>query len=147
VSLNQLIPKPHTPFQWAPLTPFPVVAARVERLRSRLARLGNVELDFEGELRVAVEATLSRGDRRTADLLEAAAAARGRWRRVLPAWLKETGTDLHAPIDPQAPLPWDHVATGLVKPYLAREAHRATLGKESRECPPDLVGCHKCGVC
>jgi len=147
VSLNQLIPKPHTPFQWEPLTPFLLVAARVARLRARLARLGNVELDCEGELRVAVEATLSRGDRRVADLLEAAAAARGRWRRVLPAWLAATGTDLHAPIDPHAPLPWDLVETGLVKPYLAREAHRATLGKESRACPPNLVGCHKCGVC
>jgi len=147
VSLNQLIPKPHTPFQWAPLEPFDRVARKVATLRSRLAALGNVELDCEGELRVAVEAALSRGDRRAADLLEAAAAARGRWRRVLPAWLAESGTDLHAPIDPQAPLPWDHVDTGLITPYLAREAHRATLGKESRACPPDLVGCHKCGIC
>jgi len=123
------------------------VAAKVARLRARLARIGNVVLDCEGELRVAVEATLSRGDRRAADLLEQAAATHGRWRRVLPAWLAATGTDLHRPLEPAAPLPWDHVETGLIKPYLAREAHRATLGKESRACPPDLLGCHKCGVC
>ncbi len=147
VSLNQLIPKPHTPFQWAPLEPFGSVAAKVTRLRDRFARLGNVELDRDAELKVAVEAALSRGDRRAADLLEQAAAARGRWRRVLPAWLEATQTDLHAPIEVEAQLPWDHVDSGVIAPYLAREAHRATLGKESRVCPPDLVGCHKCGVC
>ncbi len=147
VSLNQLIPKPHTPFQWAPLEPFARVEARVATLRDRLARLGNVGLDHEASLKVAVEAILSRGDRRAADLLELAAEARGRWRRVLPAWLEATGTDLHAPLDPQGPLPWDHVDSGIITPYLAREARRATLGKESRVCPPDLIGCHKCGVC
>ncbi len=147
VSLNQLIPKPHTPFQWAPLEEFASVAAKVALLRERLARLGNVVLDCEGELKVAVEALLSRGDRRAADLLERAAAARGRWRRVLPAWLEATNTDIHAPIERGAPLPWGHVDSGVITPYLAREAHRAALGKESRVCPPDLVGGHKCGVC
>jgi len=147
VSLNQLIPKPHTPFQWAPLEPFAQVAAKVATLRGRLARLGNVELDCEGETTVAVEAILARGDRRAADLLEAAAAAGGRWRKVLPAWLAATGIDLHAPLEVGAPLPWDHVEAGVVSPYLAREAHRASLGKASSPCPPGLVGCHKCGVC
>lgn len=147
VSLNQLIPKPHTPFQWAPLEPFASVAAKVARLRDRFARLGNIELDRDTELKVAVEAVLSRGDRRSADLLEQAAAARGRWRRVLEPWLRATGTDLHAPIDLEAALPWDHVDSGVIAPYLAREARRATLGKGSRPCPPNLLGCHKCGVC
>ncbi|RMF80698.1 MAG: radical SAM protein, partial [Nitrospirae bacterium] len=147
VSLNQLVPKPHTPFQWEGLAPFETVAARIAALRARLEPLGNVRLDTDPPLTVAVEAALSRGDRRAADLLLAAARDRGRWRRALPAWLAATGTDLHAPLDPKAPLPWSHVATGLITPYLAREAHRARLAKVSRPCPPDLVGCHKCGIC
>jgi len=147
VSLNQFIPKPHTPFQWAPLEPFPAVAAKVAYLKDGLEALGNVRLKAEPPQQTLIEAALSRADRRGADLLEQVAAAGGRWRKVLPIWLKETATDLHQPIPRDAPLPWAYLDTGLVLPYLRREETRGVHAKTNRPCPPDLIGCHKCGVC
>jgi radical SAM superfamily enzyme YgiQ (UPF0313 family) len=147
VSLNQFIPKPHTPFQWTPLEPIASVAAKVASLRSAFAALGNVRLNAEGPQQTLVEAILSRADRRAADLLEGVAAASGRWRKILPGWLAETSTDPHRAIPHDAPLPWDHIATGLTTTYLCSEETRGMKGKNNRPCPPDLVGCHKCGVC
>ncbi|MGD2064139.1 MAG: radical SAM protein, partial [Nitrospirota bacterium] len=147
VSLNQFIPKPHTPFQWTSLEGLASVAAKVTALSTAFATLGNVRLNAEAPQQTVVEATLSRADRRAADLLERVAAAAGRWRRVLPGWLEETGTDLHRPIAHDAPLPWGHITTGLTGAYLRREEARGMKGKNNRPCPPDLVGCHKCGVC
>lgn len=147
VSLNQFIPKPHTPFQRAPLEPFPAVAAKVAYLKDALEALGNVRLKAEPPQQTLIEAALSRADRRGADLLERVAAAGGRWRKVLPAWLKETAADLHRSIPHDAPLPWDYLDTGLIAPYLRREEMRGAKAKTNRPCPPDLLGCHKCGVC
>jgi len=147
VSLNQFIPKPHTPFQWTPLEGLASVAAKVARLHEAFAALGNVRLNAEAPQQTLVEAALSRADRRAADLLEGVAAAGGRWRKVLPGWLATTGTDLHRPIPHDAPLPWGHITTGLMPAYLRREEARGMKGKTNRPCPPDLVGCHKCGVC
>ena len=147
VSLNQFIPKPHTPFQWTPLEPLASVTEKVASLRAAFAALGNVRLNAAAPQQTLVEAALSRADRRAADLLEVVAAAGGRWRKVLPAWLAETHTDLHRAIPHDAPLPWGHITTGLTPPYLRREEERGMKGKTNRPCPPDLVGCHKCGVC
>ena len=143
LSLSSFVPKPFTPFQWAPFM-------EVAELKKRLKLVAR---EFHGvkEMRVHtdlpkwayVQALLARGDRRVADIL-AAAHQRG-WTRAL----KEN------PVNPDfftlrarradELFPWDFIDHGLKKAYLWEEYQRALEGKETPPCRPEV--CTRCGVC
>jgi len=126
LSINPLIPKPHTPFQWEKM-------ASVQYVRNSLNLLRRL---FKGDRRFVIEgmdprhaqiqAFLSRGDRRIGKTVELAAVyggSLGAWRRAI----KETGITLDSYLRERnfdEPLPWDNINVGLNKGYLIREAER-----------------------
>ncbi|MBI2899949.1 MAG: TIGR03960 family B12-binding radical SAM protein [Planctomycetes bacterium] len=63
VTISPMVPKPHTPFQFAAQRPFEYVE-EVERRLSRLARGSRVHLKMHDPRTAYVEAVLARGDRR-----------------------------------------------------------------------------------
>ena len=119
-SVSWLVPKPHTPLQWAPQAPMDYFWHVRERLKSAAAR-SPVNFKFHTIERSVLEAAVARGDRRMGQVIEAAWRSGARydaWREhfnyglweaafrncaVDPAWF--TGgrevSDL---------LTWDHVA-------------------------------------
>ena len=111
-SVNPLVPKPGTTYQWLPMTPLAVVASRTKRLRSLMAGLDHVYLSIKSERHSYYQALLSLGDRRIAPVIDAAARNGGDWRRAV-----ET-----ADIDPDfwvfrdrsrdRALPWDIIDGG-----------------------------------
>ena len=153
VSTSNLVPKPHTPFQWARQD----TAAELEPKHYLLkdgCRSAGVEFSWNDPRDSFIEAVLSRGDRKVAlGVYEA-------WRRgaKFDAWSEHfkpeiwkeafaaAGVDgewfAHREWDTQEALPWDHVDCGVTKSYLRgqwRDVH-------SVKTVPD---CHhgSCNVC
>ena len=86
LSVSSFVPKPWTPFQWAPFDD--AAGARGE---ARHHQAGGAAARTSGwctrtRARPALQALLARGDRRVADFIELAAGLDGDWRRALREW-------------------------------------------------------------
>jgi hypothetical protein len=69
LSVNAFSPKPWTPFQWEPMETIPVLREKLSGLKKRLARLPRVTVDTESPREAYYQTLLSRGDRRTSQIL------------------------------------------------------------------------------
>jgi radical SAM family uncharacterized protein/radical SAM-linked protein len=153
--ISTFVPKPFTPFQWAAQIPFEEVGRKHALLESRFKRNSGIKFGRHAPESTFVEGLLARGDRRTADLIEAA------WRNGarldsssehlnMRAWLDaahETNFDTEAALGERAttePLPWDHVDVLIAKEWFLREWERALAGVETDNCRE--AGCTRCGV-
>lgn len=144
VNITPFVPKPHTPFQWAPAPAVEVVARRLERVQQGL-RGKRVQVRAESPEWSQVQAVLARGDERLAPALVALRRPTlAAWRQALrehelePAeWLRGQGYE--------NALPWDHIEHGVSRRFLQRMAERAKEGKVPAGCPG--AGCTACGVC
>ncbi|HPU01445.1 MAG: TIGR03960 family B12-binding radical SAM protein [Firmicutes bacterium] len=141
-SVATFVPKAHTPFQWEPQLPMPEVKRRQQLLQELFRPLRRIELSWHDAGNSFLEAVFARGDRRLAPLLERA------WQRgcrfdgwsehfSLQRWLDtfaEMGINpedyAYRRLDEEAPLPWDHLHSGISKELLLREYRRAR--QESR---------------
>ena len=86
LSISSFVPKPWTPFQWAPFAGAGALADKLETIKRGVRPLGTVRVLHENPREAALQALLARGDRRVADLVEAAARLGGDWRRALREW-------------------------------------------------------------
>src|SRR5262249_7268931 len=106
-SVNPLIPKPGTTYQWLPMEDPAVTDRKAKRLRSLVADLDNVYFTIKSERHSYYQALLSLGDRRVAPVIEAAERNGGNWR----AAVAETGVNADFYIfrdrSADATLPWD----------------------------------------
>src|SRR5260370_32733786 len=71
-SVNPLIPKPGTAYQWMPMAADAVVDRAIKRLRSLTADIDNVFFNIKSERHSYYQALLSLGDRRGAPALQEA---------------------------------------------------------------------------
>ncbi len=71
VGVSTLVPKPHTPFQWAPLADEATIRAQIGLLERQLRGPG-LEFSWNDPRETLLEAVLSRGDRRLADVIQRA---------------------------------------------------------------------------
>ena len=125
LSVSSFVPKPWTPFQWAPFDGAESLQAKLEIIKRGVRRFSNVRVLHENPREAALQALLARGDRRVGDFLELAAAHEGDWRRALREWEGDAAfyTTRRRPIDER--LPWDHFDVGVKKAGLLREWERA----------------------
>ncbi len=79
-SVNALVPKPGTAYQWAPMEAAQVTERKMRRLRQLVAGLDNVYFSIKSERHAFYQALLSLGDRRVAPVIEAAERNGGQWR-------------------------------------------------------------------
>ncbi len=75
LSFSTFVPKPHTPFQWAPRLSLEESKRRLSLIKSRLKTTRNIKLDFHSFEKGLIETILSRGDCRVGHLLEDAYAS------------------------------------------------------------------------
>ena len=145
-SLNGLVPKPNTPFQWEPICDEKELKRRLKYVSKKLARIPNVEVRVMSARIAHEQALLSSGDRRIAKVIEATARMNG----DLHAAIRETGigpafhtsrTRSHDEI-----LPWEIVDAGLGRPFMEREHERAHEARSTAPCP-SVNQCTRCGVC
>ncbi len=146
ISVNAFIPKPATPFQWAAMDAMPLLKKKLAIIIRGLKALPNVRVEANSFKEAAVQAFLSRGDRRASDLLIRAVHNQGNWGKTFRETRKSF---LSFTIYRQRPLdevlPWDHIDNGVQKKFLEKEYLRALAGKTSPPCP--MSGCRLCGAC
>ena len=126
VSLAPFVPKPHTPFQWAPMAPLAMLEQRVQRLRRAL--VGQARFEAESCRWSVVQAILARGGMELGEVVATAAAGGGTATAFFRA-LAKSGHDPDAYLAPdqdlRKPLPWDFVATAEARRPLWRQWQQA----------------------
>jgi radical SAM superfamily enzyme YgiQ (UPF0313 family) len=144
LSVNPFVPKPWTPFQWAPLEARTALEAK-RKLLERTLRPKGVDVEFFSPREAELQALLSRGDRRCADLLELAhRETGGDLRRALRRWPHDPEFFVHRAAGLDEALPWDVLDHGLEKAYLAREYRRGLEAKITPKCA--VSTCRACGL-
>src|SRR5579871_3714908 len=168
VSIGGFVPKPHTPFQWAPQCDHETLDARLKALGAamRADRGFGSSIGFryhDGKPSV-VEGLLSRGDRRVAKVIRAVWEDGGRfdgwsehfsyerWAGCAAKVLAEDGTDLDWYTTRERGygeiLPWDHLDAGLDRDWLWQDwlaAIDPSGAAEVEDCR--WTPCFECGVC
>src|SRR5437867_3100454 len=125
LSVSSFVPKPWTPFQWAPFDGADSLQVKLEIIKRGLRRFSHLRVLHENPREAALQALLARGDRRVGDFLELAAVHEGDWRRALREWDGDAAfyTTRRRALDER--LPWDHFDVGVKKAGLLREWERA----------------------
>jgi len=123
-SVNPLVPKPGTAYQWMPMEAAPVTERKMRRLRQLVAGLDNVYFNIKSERHSYYQALLSLGDRRVAPVIEAAERNGGQWR----AAAAEAGVDpdwyVFRDRREDRWLPWDVIDGGMKPAFLRTEFDR-----------------------
>ncbi len=125
-SVNPLIPKPGTAYQWLPMEDPAITDRKIKRLRSLMAGIDNVYFNIKSERHSYYQALLSLGDRRVAPAIEAAERNGQDWR----AAVEEAGVDANFFIfrdrskDPL--LPWDIIDGGMKESFFRSEFEKST---------------------
>lgn len=152
--VSTFVPKPHTPFQWTPCDTREQILAKQELLKRALRRPG-LKLSWNPPEDTLLEAWLSRGDRRLAEVVYQA------WKRgaKFDAWNEHFRYDLwmeafsatgldpafythrHRPIDEI--FPWEHISTTVRKKFLAEDYLWSQQGKTRIDC---RERCFACGI-
>jgi radical SAM superfamily enzyme YgiQ (UPF0313 family) len=124
-SVNPLIPKPGTAYQWLPMEDPAVTDRKAKHLRKLLAGVDNVYFSIKSERHSYYQALLSLGDRRVAPAIEAAERNGGNWR----AAVADSGVDADFYIfrdrSGDAVLPWDIIDGGMKKTFFQSEFQKA----------------------
>jgi radical SAM superfamily enzyme YgiQ (UPF0313 family) len=133
-SVNPLIPKPGTTYQWLPMEDPAVTERKARRLRQLLAGIDNVYFNIKSERHSYYQALLSLGDRRVAPAIEAAERNGGSWR----AAVAEAGVDADFYIfrerSGDAMLPWDIIDGGMKTTFFKTEFEKGL--REEWTLPP-----------
>ena len=133
-SVNPLIPKPGTAYQWLPMEDPAITDRKAKRLRAMVADLDNVYFNIKSERHSYYQALLSLGDRRVAPAIEAAERNGGNWR----AAVAEAGVDADFYIfrdrSSDAVLPWDIIDGGMKSSFFRAEFDKGL--REEWTLPP-----------
>ncbi|MGB3200606.1 MAG: TIGR03960 family B12-binding radical SAM protein [Nodosilinea sp.] len=169
ITISNFTPKPHTPFQWHSVSTEEFL--RKQRLlRQEFRGLRWAKVNFTDVRISAMEDFVGRGDRRLGSVVRRAwelGAGMDSWWESLEtafkAWtqaIDEAGLTLkYRQVDQgewnvmdtaegtglDAPLPWDHLDTGIDKAWLREDLHRALEEATVPDC--SFEGCSHCGVC
>jgi radical SAM superfamily enzyme YgiQ (UPF0313 family) len=124
-SVNPLVPKPGTAYQWLPMEDSGTIERKMKRVRSMMAGIDNVYFNVKSERHSFYQALLSLGDRRVAPAIEAAERNGGNWR----AACAETGVDADFYVfrdkSHDAVLPWNIIDGGLKDGFFRSEFDKA----------------------
>lgn len=144
ISVNGFVPKPFTPYQWAPLCNLSTLKRRFKMLNDCLKKEKRIKLITESLKETVVQAVLARGDRQIGEaLLEAHVSG-----DPLKYVLKQSGVNIEEyacrELEVGQVLPWAHLDMGFTEQYLASELEKSKIGKFTPMC---FDNCKRCGVC
>lgn len=152
--VSTFVPKPHTPFQWAPCDTPEQILAKQELLRNEIRGQG-MKLTWTDPKDTMLEAWLSRGDRRMSKVIYQA------WRNgaKFDAWqdhyrfelwhkaFETVGIDpsfyTHRARSENEIFPWDHISPAVRKSYLLDEYRASQEGTLQQDCRDQ---CFACGI-
>ena len=150
-SVSLFVPKPHTPFQWAGMTPKDEFRRRIGLLKESCRK--QVNLNWHDPATSYWEAVLARGDRRMGAAILAAQSNGAR----LDGWGEHFKPELWAKafedcqLDPDfyalrerredELLPWDFIQTGVRRAHLWSEYQKALAAVPTPDCRTACAGC------
>jgi hypothetical protein len=169
LSVNAFSPKPWTPLQWEPMEEIPTLREKLTGLKKALARLPRVTVDTESPREAYYQTLLSRGDRRTGQILLETHKNGGDWWSVIQRLRREAKHQskgyrpregqalqptayslqpdffVHRRYDYKEILPWDFIDHSVSKQYLWVEWRKALMERQTPPC--DVTTCHSCEAC
>jgi radical SAM family uncharacterized protein len=154
VSLSTFVPKPHTPFQWSAQNNGEQILTKHDMVKDGLNRRG-LKISWQDPRASLLEAVISRGDRRTGQVIYQAWKAGStfdawsehfKWENWQSAFTL-SGLDPAFYAQRERPLdevlPWSHIDLGLSTAFLKHEYQKALKGEETGDCR--YTGCNVCG--
>jgi radical SAM superfamily enzyme YgiQ (UPF0313 family) len=133
-SVNPLVPKPGTAYQWLPMERPDVIEAKVDRLRGLMTGIDNVYFTIKSERHSFYQALLSLGDRRVAPAIVLAERNGGQWRKAVAEAGLDAGFYVFRDRSNDAILPWDIIDGGLKAEFYRTELQRSL--REEWTLPP-----------
>jgi radical SAM family uncharacterized protein len=155
VSVNLLVPKPHTPCQWAAQDDQQHVLSKVAVLKKGL-RTDHVKLSWPDPHVSQLEAALSRGDRRVGKAILRAWQLGSRfdawgecfsydnWQLAFESCGRRIEDYANRERSLDETLPWAHIDTGVTHAYLVTEYERIVSGHPTPDCRTE--SCNACGL-
>ncbi len=152
--VSTFIPKPHTPFQWAACDTVEQIQAKQDLLKRSL-RDRAIKLTWTDPEETLLEAWLSRGDRRLAEVIARAWRHGARfdawqdqrrmdvWRAAFAACGLDPAFYTHRPRPAEEVFPWDHISVGIRKLLLWQDY---CLSQQEETRPDCRQGCYACGI-
>ncbi len=144
ISVNGFVPKPFTPYQWAPLCNVRTLKKRFKMLTDGLKKSRHIKLITESLKETVIQAVLARGDRRVGEMLLEAHSAGENFKTVLKKHGLDAEKMAERELDIGQPLPWQHLDMGVTMEYLKKELERSREGKFTPMC---FDNCKRCGIC
>jgi radical SAM family uncharacterized protein len=152
--VSTFVPKPHTPFQWAPCDTPEQIRAKQALLRRELNGKG-LKITWNHPDETLLEAWLSRGDRRMADVVYQAwknGAKFDAWKEHFNflAWMDafahnklESTFYTHRERALGEVFPWDHISTAVRKKFLVEDFNWSLQQQTRVDCRDQ---CFACGI-
>ncbi|TCK06669.1 radical SAM protein [Phorcysia thermohydrogeniphila] len=144
LSVNPVVAKPFTPFQWYGQNSKSQVEKKFRFLSKLLRKIPGVKLSRESSKSYVLQSVVSRGDPRVGVAAVSSAVEGKNFRKAL----KEQGLDIESLYtrerDEEELFPWEIVESGINRKYLWREYRMALERKSTPTCFP---GCKVCGIC
>ncbi len=153
--VSVFVPKPHTPFQWVSCDAKENILEKQALLKRQLLKDKNIRLSWNKPEDALMEAWLSRGDRRMAEVVYSAwknGAKFDAWNegKKQEAWLPafaEHGLDpafyTYRQRRADEIFPWEHISTAVRKNYLFQDFRQSLEGKIRVDCRQN---CYACGI-
>ncbi|MBR1508911.1 MAG: TIGR03960 family B12-binding radical SAM protein [Eubacterium sp.] len=165
-SASYFVPKPFTPFQWAPMLSRDKYLEHAYHVKDTINKQLNkkrIKFAYHDEDISIIEAIYARGDRKLSELI-LNVYKRG---QIFDAWteffvmknyldaFQELGIDYKFYTERERSLdevfPWDYIDAGVSRAFLMKEWKNALEGKVTPNCRDACSGCgsagFKCGVC
>lgn len=154
VSTSILVPKPFTPFQWAPMEKMDIVTEKINAVKGAI-KSRSIVYNYHEQKTSYMEAVLARGDRRLCDVLIKAYEKGAKfdgwseyfdfelWQEALADCNVDGDFYVYRQRSYDEILPWDFIDIGVTRKYLERENEKAKTGEPTQNC---RKGCTGCGV-
>jgi radical SAM superfamily enzyme YgiQ (UPF0313 family) len=133
-SVNPLVPKPGTAYQWLPMEDDRSIDRKIKRMRSLMSGIDNVYFNIKSERHSFYQALLSLGDRRVAAAIEAAERNGGNWRAAVAETNVDADFFVFRDRSNDKVLPWDIIDGGMKDQFFRSEFDKGL--REEWTLPP-----------
>ncbi len=145
VSLNSFIPKPFTPFQWAPMEDVRRLKNKIKQVKTGLKRVANLRVHADLPRWAYIQALLARGDRKVAEILRSAVRNQGNWAHTFKTSAVNPTSMFIANGQPLKSCPGTLSITAFPKTICSKNIVKPLDGRTSPPCQVET--CRACGVC
>ncbi len=150
--VSSFVPKPCTPFQWAPMDTKEELK-RKQKLLLETCTTKKITFRFHNTDLTFLEGVFARGDRRLGDVIEAAynnsctfdswddKFNKDGWEKAFEQCDIDTSFYTNRARSYDEILPWDHINSGILKSFLIKENEKAKNAETTKHCRQQCAGC------